>query len=59
MYGMRVLSARPGVIAGLVLAVATLDAAAALSKQQADLFSQKIAQIAAQAKQAAGTKASA
>jgi hypothetical protein len=45
---MRVLSARAAFAVGLLLTVASLRAAAPLSKQQADLFSQKIAQIAAQ-----------
>ena len=47
MYQMRI-SARLSVAVGFLLTVASLHAAAALSKQQADLFSQKIAQIAAQ-----------
>jgi len=48
MYEMRVPASRIAVVAGLVLTMASLEAAAPLSKQQADLFSQKIAQIAAQ-----------
>ena len=41
------MTARTAAIFGLILAVASLDAAA-VSKQQADLFSQKIAQIVVQ-----------
>ena len=41
------MTARTAAIFGLILAVASLDAAA-ISKQQADLFSQKIAQIVVQ-----------
>ena len=47
MYEMRVLASRVALVAGLAVTVASLEAAA-LSKQQADLFSQKIAQIALQ-----------
>ena len=45
---MRFLTTRIGALVGLLLAAVSLDAAAALSKQQADLFSQKIAQIVVQ-----------
>ena len=52
MVTMRFLSTRSAVVVGVLLTAASLYAAAPLSKQQADLFSQKIAQIAAQGESA-------
>ena len=48
MYGMQPHPGRFSVLVGVLLTAASLYAAAPLSKQQADLFTQKIAQIAAQ-----------